>query len=91
VRPRVRRIIADRTPLDSDSVGELRAHGRADRPAVRPPASRPGLAAGAPSGRRCAVWPPVGRLCLECRERLPGYGRTGTPVNDVEDYRLVVD
>jgi len=23
--------------------------------------------------------------------RLTGYGRTGTPVNDVEDYRLVVD
>ena len=31
------------------------------------------------------------RLCLECRMRLPGYGRTGTPANDVEDYRLVVD
>jgi len=23
--------------------------------------------------------------------RLPGYERTGTPVNDVEDYRIVVD
>jgi len=23
--------------------------------------------------------------------RLPGYGHIGTPVNDVEDYRLVVD
>jgi len=23
--------------------------------------------------------------------RLPGYGRTGTPANDVEDYLLVVD
>jgi len=23
--------------------------------------------------------------------RLPGYGRSGTPVNDVEDYLLVVD
>jgi len=33
----------------------------------------------------------VRRLCLECSVRLPGYGRTGTPVNDVEDYRLVVD
>jgi len=35
--------------------------------------------------------PPARRLCLEWRKRLPGYGRTGTPVNDVEDYRLVVD
>jgi len=46
-------------------------------PAVRPPAA--------------AAWPPARRLCLECSVRLPGYGRTGTPVNDVEDYRLVVD
>jgi len=38
-----------------------------------------------------ATWPPARRLCLECRKRLPGYGRTGTPVNDVEDYRIVVD
>ena len=38
-----------------------------------------------------AAWPPARRLCLECRKGLPGYGRTGTPVNDVEDYRLVVD
>jgi len=53
----------------------LRAHGRA----ARPPASCRGLAAGAP------------RLCLECRKRLPGQERTGTPVNDVEDYPLVVD
>jgi len=53
----------------------LRAHGRAGRP----PAVRRGRAAGAPS------------VCLECRMRLPGYGRTGTPVNDVEDYRLVVN
>jgi len=45
--------------------------------AVRPPAA--------------AAWPPARRLCLEWRERLPGYGRTGTPANDVEDYRLVVD
>ena len=45
--------------------------------AVRPPAA--------------AGWPPAHRLCLECRKRLPGYGRTDTPVNDVEDYRLVVD
>jgi len=30
-------------------------------------------------------------MCLECRKRLPGYGRTGTPANDVEDCRLVVD
>jgi len=45
--------------------------------AVRPPAA--------------AAWPPVCRLCLECRKRLPGQERTGTPVNDVEDYRLVVD
>jgi len=37
------------------------------------------------------AWPPARRLCLECRERLPGQERTGTPVNDVEDYRLVVD
>jgi len=43
-----------------------------------PPARRRGLAAG------CAVW-------LECSVRLPGQERTGTPVNDVEDYRLVVD
>ena len=38
-----------------------------------------------------AAWPPACRLCLEWRMRLPGYGRTGTPANDVEDYRLVVD
>jgi len=57
----------------------LRAHGRAGRP--------PAVRAAAPPrpGRR------VCSLCLECRKRLPGYGRTGTPVNDVEDYRLVVD
>jgi len=55
----------------------LRAHGRADRPAVRPPAA--------------AAWRPARRLWLECRERLPGYERTGTPADDVEDYRLVVD
>jgi len=30
-------------------------------------------------------------MCLECSVRLPGQERTGTPVNDVEDYRLVVD
>jgi len=45
--------------------------------AVRPPSA--------------AAWPPARRLCLECRKGLPGYGRTGTPVNDVEDYRIVVD
>jgi len=33
----------------------------------------------------------VRSLWLECSVRLPGYGRTGTPVNDVEDYLLVVD
>ena len=33
----------------------------------------------------------VRSLFLECSVRLPGYGRTGTPVNDVEDYPLVVD
>jgi len=38
-----------------------------------------------------AAWPPARRLWLEWRKRLPGYGRTGTPVNDVEDYLLVVD
>jgi len=38
-----------------------------------------------------AAWPPACSLCLEWRERLPGQERTGTPVNDVEDYRLVVD
>ena len=38
-----------------------------------------------------AAWPPVCRLCLEWRMRLPGQERTGTPANDVEDYRLVVD
>jgi len=47
------------------------------RPTVRPPAA--------------AAWPPARRLCLECTVRLPGYERTGTPVNDVEDYRIVVD
>jgi len=46
-------------------------------PPVRPPSA--------------AAWPPARRLCLEWRKRLPGYGRTGTPVNDVEDYRIVVD
>jgi len=51
---------------------------RADRPpAVRPPSA--------------AAWPPARRLCLECRKRLPGQERTGTPANDVEDYLLVVD
>ena len=48
---------------------------------------------GRPGRGQAVAWPPA-RLwleCLECRERLPGYGRTGTPVNDVEDYRLVVD
>jgi len=65
-------------PTKSDPAGELRAHGRAGRPsAVRPPSA--------------AAWQPARRLCLECRMRLPGYGRTGTPVNDVEDYLLVVD
>jgi len=38
-----------------------------------------------------AAWPPARLLCLEWRKRLPGYGRTGTSANDVEDYRLVVD
>jgi len=54
----------------------LRTRGRAVRPSDRQP-PRPGHR--------------VRPLCLECRKRLPGYGRTGTPVNDVEDYRLVVD
>jgi len=46
-----------------------------------------GRAAGPPPrlGRRVCI------LCLECSARLPGQERTGTPVNDVEDYRLVVD
>jgi len=49
---------------------------------------------GEPSARQvpaAAARPPARLLCLEWRKRLPGYGRTGTPVNDVEDYRLVVD
>jgi len=37
------------------------------------------------------VWPRARRLCLECRKRLPGQERTGTPANDVEDYPVVVD
>jgi len=62
-------------PTISDPAGELRAHGRARRPlAVRP------LSA--------AAWPPARRLCLEWRMRLPGYGCTGTPVND--DAPIVV-
>jgi len=28
---------------------------------------------------RAAAWPPARRLCLECRKRLPGQERTGTP------------
>jgi len=54
----------------------LCAHGRAVRSSARQP-PRPGR-------RVCS-------LCLECSVRLPGQERTGTPVNDVEDYRLVVD
>jgi len=62
---------------DRTLLAKLRAHDRAGRPAARPPAA--------------AAGPPVRRLCLEWRKRLPGCGRTGATVNDVEDYRLVVD
>jgi len=61
-----------------ETAGELRAMAV---PTDRPSAGRPAAAA----------WPLAHRLFLEWRMRLPGYGRTGTPVNDVEDYRLVVD
>jgi len=76
------------------------AHGRAGRlrPTDRPPARPPAAAAGPPArpGRRRgratgAAWPPARRLCPEWRKRLPGQERTGTPANDVEDYRIVVD
>jgi len=58
-------------------LANLRAHGRAGRRPVRPPAAAARL--------------PARRLCLEWRKRLPGFVRTGTPPNDVEDYPLVVD
>jgi len=52
-------------------------------------------AGGLARGRAVGPPPLPGRrvcsMCLECSVRLPGQERTGSPVNDVEDYRLVVD